>query len=76
MSYSNIESVRVALSQHQKFHKVKELALELASLVSEEGMAVFEEHFSLLQLLKSKWLNGENPALSTCGMHIIIVVCF
>ena len=45
MSYSNTESVRVALSQHQKFHKAKELALELASLVSEGGMAVFEERF-------------------------------
>ena len=76
MSYSNTESVRVALSQHQNFHKAKELALELVSLVSEGGMAVFEERFSLLQLLKSKWLNGEHPALSSCGIHIIIVVCF
>ena len=76
MSYSNTESVRVALNRHQKFHKAKELALKLASLVSEGGMAVFEERFSLLQLLKSKWLNGEHPALSTCSIHIIIVVCF
>ena len=64
MSYSNAESVKAALCQHQKFHRAKALALELASLTSEGGMTLFEERYSLLKVLKSKWLNGEHPALS------------
>ena len=72
MSYCNTESVRSALSQHEKFHRAKQLALDLASLVFEGGMNVFEECISLLQLLKSKWSKGEHATLSSnCGKYII-----
>ena len=73
MSYSTTESVKVALSQHQKFHKARELALELATLVSEGGMQVYEERLSLLQIIKSKWLNSEHLTL-TSGNFIITII--
>ena len=52
------------LTQHRKFHKAKELALQLASLVSEEGMSHYEERYGLLTVLKDKWSKGESVSPS------------
>ena len=54
----------MVLSQHRKFHQAKELALQLASLVSEGGMNCYEERYGLLKIIKDKWSKGESVTLS------------
>lgn len=60
------EYAQTVLDQHQKFHKAREVAMELATLTSEVGMDEYHDHLALLRLLKDKWANGENVTL-TCG---------
>ena len=70
------EHVHVVLSQHQKFHKAQEVAVQLATLTSEVGMEEYHDRLLLLKLLKDKLANGENVSLSSSNismsMHLIV----
>ena len=69
MERNTLNSFRSA----SKFHKAREVAMELATLTSEVGMDEYHDHLALLRLLKDKWANGENVTL-TCGDTGIYVV--
>lgn len=58
ISTVTVESTKTALSQHQKFRKAQSLAAELSSLISEVGMAEFEQRMSALRQLRDTWSNG------------------
>ena len=60
------DHAKTVLSQHQKFHKVQKVALELATVASEVGAADFDVRLAQLKLLRDKWKNGENVKL-TCN---------
>lgn len=48
------------LSQHQKYHKAHQVALQLATVASEVGAEEFEARLQQLKLLRDKWSNGES----------------
>ena len=64
-----------ALSQHQKYHKAHQVALQLAAVASEVGAEEFETRLKQLKLLRDKWTNGETVTLATsrnsCNLFIL-----
>ena len=66
-----------SLSQHQKFHKAQEVAVQLATLTSEVGKEEYPDCLTLLKLLNDKLANEQNVSLysSSIGKSLIPCTC-
>lgn len=62
------DRVQAVMNQHQKYHKAKDVTLQLASLASEGGMDQFKARLALLRILRDRWTKGEEVMLGFSGI--------
>lgn len=77
----NQDHAKVVLSQHQKYHKAQQLALEMATVVSEVGMNEFKSRLTQMKLLIDKWKSGESVTFvpscnDLCKSIVYRIQCF